>query len=155
MKGLRLIVISLFVILFTGCADRLKDIDITSFRPVSLTPQGLDSIAAHIELGIDNPSIAFELADIKATVRFKGEDALYLYADRLIVDARCQKLYNLLLNGKCAEDFNPFKLLQLVGDKADVSDVTISVEAFVCMRGGLGKNIEYNEITLDQLLKRI
>ena len=155
MKGLRFIIVALFVVLFSGCADRLKEIEITSFKILSFAPQGLESMAAHVEIGIDNPSMAFELSEIKATVKFKGQDALYLSSDGLIVDARCARSYNLLLNGKCAEDFNPFSLLQLIGNKANKSDITISVQAYVSLRGGLGKNIEYKEMTLDQILERI
>jgi len=155
MKGLRLIIVSVFVLLLSACTNSLKNMDVTSLRLLSLAPKSLDSVTALVEIGINNPSMSFELSDINATIRFKAKDAIYVTADRLVVDARTEKLYDLPLNGKCAEDFNPFDLLQLVSNKADTKDISISVEAKVSMRGGLGKNIEYNEITLDQLLDKI
>ena len=155
MRGLRLILAAVFVILVSGCANKLKDIDVTSFRIVSITPDGLDSVNALVEIGISNPSVSFEIRDINATVKFKGEDMLYLSADQLIVDARSEKLYKLPLAGSFAEDFNPLILLQIPWNKADMSDITISLKAYVSLRGGLGKEIEYNELALDQILERI
>ena len=53
------------------------------------------------------------------------------------------------------EGFNPFRLLRLLGNDASLDDVTVSFRARVALRGGIGKNIEMEDIPLSTLLTNL
>lgn len=155
MRALRTILIVIFSLLLTACSNRLKEIELTSVDLLSVSPKGLSGISAQLELGIHNPAMAFEISDLGAILRFKSEPALLISAEPLVVEGRCDKLYIVPLDGRLAEGFNPFKLLQLLGGEVDMSDLSLDVKAKVALRNGLGKDIEYKDIALDTLLEKL
>lgn len=155
MRGIRSIIIAAFVILLTACTSKFEEIRPTSFELVSVSPQGLGGIAATVEIGIHNPAPGFELSGVEALVRFKGRDAVLLEADDMLVEGRSDKVYNVPLTGRLAENFNPFELLQLIGSEVDMSEITLSFKARATLRSGLGKDIEYKDIALDKLLENL
>lgn len=153
MKRVLTLLMLALVLVLSGCQGRqLKDIKVTSARIVSIVPEGLTNLSALIELGIHNPSVAFEVMDMIGTARFEDMNILSVSADQLIVEGRTDKVYQIPLKGHIEEGFNPFRLLRLLGDEASLDDVTVSFKARVALRGGLGKNIEMEDIPLSDLL---
>lgn len=138
-------------LLLTSCGKGVKDIALTSFRLVSVSPQGLSGVTMLVEVGVDNPTVGFEITDVNAVLKLDSVPALLLTADQLMVEGRAQKLYTIPLKGQIAEGFNPFQLLRLISDDSVMSRLTADVSARAALRGGLGKNIEMKDIKLDSL----
>lgn len=152
MKRLFLILV-IVLPLFASCKGKsVKDIKVTSVELVSLTPQGLRDIDAVIKLGLYNPTVGFEITDLCGTLKYKGQEAMILKADQLMVGGKSDKVYTIPVHGSLSEDFNPLQLLQMLKDKIDFKDVTLDVSVRPALRGGLGKNLEYKDIPLDKLL---
>ena len=152
---LRILLLLVFALLFAGCKGKgIKDIKVTSVRIISVTPVGLNGLTALVEVGVHNPTVAFELTDIKGLARFKGQDALNVTADQLIVSGHTDKVYRIPVQGEIAEGFNPLQLVRLVADERAFDDLTISVKGKVALRGGLGKKIEIKDIPLSSLMKK-
>jgi len=153
MKRIHILVLLLSALLLSGCSvNKLKDITVTSARIVSIVPEGLSDLSALIELGIHNPSLAFEVTDLNGLARYRGQDAVTVTADQLIVAGRTDKVYRIPVKGHIAEGFNPFQLLKLLGSESSFDDVTFDVKGKVALRGGIGKNIELKDIPLSSLL---
>ncbi|MGM9762256.1 MAG: hypothetical protein ACI3Y1_07150 [Candidatus Cryptobacteroides sp.] len=138
-------------LLLTSCGKGVKDIALTSFRLVSVSPHGLSGVTMLVEVGVDNPTVGFEITDVNAVLKLDSVPALLLTADQLMVEGRAQKLYTIPLKGQIAEGFNPFQLLRLISDDSVMSRLTADVSARAALRGGLGKNIEMKDIKLDSL----
>lgn len=155
MEKLRAIILAVFVVLLSSCGGKVKDISVTSFKIVSIAPQGLSSITALVEIGIHNPTVGFEVTDLHATLKMREQEAVLLSSDQLMVAARCDKTYTVPLKGEIAEGFNPFQLLKLLGNEMDYSQVTISVSARLALRGGMGKTVEVKDIPLSSLINKI
>ena len=150
-----LILLCCLCLLLGGCGKGVKDIKVTGFRLVSITPQGMSGLTALVEIGLDNPIVGFELTDVCITVGLKGQPAVIFEADQLMVEGHCAKTYSLPLKGRIADTFNPFQLLKLFSNEESMDDLKASAKARVALRGGIGKNIEMNDIPLKDLIDNI
>ena len=154
-RVLPLLLLALALVL-SGCqGKRLQDIKVTSARIVSIVPEGLTELSALVEVGIHNPSVAFEVRDLVGTAHYEDMNILSISADQLIVEGHTDKVYQVPLKGHIEEGFNPFRLLRLLGNDASLDDVTVSFRARVALRGGIGKNIEMEDIPLSTLLTNL
>lgn len=155
MERFRIIPALVAVLLLTSCANRVKEVEITSVRLVSLAPMGTTGLSVLLEVGIHNPAMAFEVSDLHAVIRNGGSDMLLLDSDQLIVDGHCDSTYMLPLKGTLAEGFNPFRLLELLDGDFDLTRLTASVRAKFSLRGGLGKVIELDNVPLSEVVDNI
>ena len=154
MKKVRLLLLLCLSLLLAGCKDRgFQDITVTSVRLVSIIPEGLTGVSAELEVGIHNPTLAFRVEDLTGAAKFQGQEALLLSAEPLDVAARCDSLYLIPLRGRVDGDFNPLRLLRLLGGEADLDDISFDIRARASLRSGLGKNIEMLDIPLSSLLR--
>ena len=136
MRKLRIALLFVLVLVMTACSGhRFDDIRFTSVRLVSLSPEGFSSVSAVVEVGIDNPTVAFNVENIEGVARFQGQEALHMTGEKL-----------------SAEGFNPLRLLRLLGDEASFDDISFDLRARVALRSGIGKNIEVLDIPLSELL---
>ncbi|MCQ2181603.1 MAG: hypothetical protein MJY50_06075 [Bacteroidales bacterium] len=138
--------------LLSSCSGGVKDIRLTSFDIISVTPRGLNELYAMVELGIHNPMVAFTLEDARGVIKMEGQPCIVLSADQLLVDGNKDKVYVLPVKGRFDETFNPWQLLSLLKDK-DFSRFTVDVSAKVSLRSGIGKDIVINDMPLDKLLR--
>ena len=153
MKRVFTLLLCAMVLVLSGCQGRrLQDIKVTSARIVSIVPQGLSELSAVVEVEIHNPSVALEISDIIGTARFGDMDILSVSADRLVIDARTDRAYQVPLKGHIEEGFNPLRLLRLLGDEASLDDIKVSYKARISLRGGIGKDIEMEDMPLSTLL---
>lgn len=152
MKRIATIALSCLFLL-TGCHS-FKDVKVTSADLAQITPMGLTAIKAVVEVGIDNPTMAFELKDVQGLLRMNGDSCLVVTSQGVKVDGRCSKSYFIPLEGKLADGFNPFSLLQILSTR-DLSIFTIDVRAKGVLRSGIGKVIEYKDIPLDSLIDKL
>ena len=131
-----------------SCGKSLKDIKITSYEVTSVAPRGLSAFDATIDLGVNNPSVQFSLSAISATVKMDGAPCLYLTADDVKVEAR------IILHGVLDKAFNPFSLLTLF-QNPDLEPITLDLSYHGSLKGGLGKDFEYKDIKVKDLIGRL
>lgn len=155
MERFRVIFIAIFALLLSSCGNKVKDISVTSFNIVSIAPQGLTGITALVEIGIHNPTVGFEITNLNAIIKMKGQEMIYLSADQLMVEGHSEKQYDIPVKGRLADGFNPFQLLKLLSNEADIEDMTLSISARPALRGGVGKVVEINDMPLKKLIDKI
>ena len=143
------------VLMLSGCAQRFKEVKPTSFEIVSVSPRGLTSIDAVVDVGVHNPAGQFTVSDISCTVRYKGDPCIDISADPVTVARRSDEVYRIPLTGTLAKGSNPFQLLELLGNQGNMEAVTLDVSARAALRGGIGKEIEYQDVPLQRLLDRL
>ena len=147
------VLLALFMLLLGGCAKTYKDIKVTSFDIISISPKGLDAVDAVVDVGLDNPIVGFEVFNAVASIKLSGEECMSILADQLVVEGHSEKVYRIPLHGSLSPSFNPLELLKLVKDM-DLSKFTMDAKARVGLRGGLGKDIDIKDIKLEKLLKK-
>ena len=152
MKRVFTILLLALALVLSGCQGRrLQDIKVTSARIVSIVPEGLSNISALIEVGIHNPSVAVELRDVVGMAHYEDMNILSVTADQLIIEGHTDKLYQIPLKGHIEEGFNPLRLIRLFGGESSMDDITVSFKGRVSLRGGIGKDIEMEDIPLSTL----
>ena len=77
MKRIHILVLVLLSLLLAGCKGHsYKDITVTSARIISIVPEGLSDLSALIEVGIHNPTVAFEVTGLEGLAKYQGQDAV-------------------------------------------------------------------------------
>ncbi|MBP5719897.1 MAG: hypothetical protein J6W82_02380 [Bacteroidales bacterium] len=150
-KVAELLIVALAALCLTSCGKSFKDIKVTSCDVVSVSPKGLTSFDAELNLGVDNPASQITLSQMNATVKMDGAPCLYLTADDVTVAPRAEQTYSLLLHGLMDSNFNPFTLLSLI-KQPDLSAMTIDLTFHGALKCGIGKDFEYKDIPLTNLL---
>lgn len=150
-KVVELLIVALAAICLSSCGKSFKDIKVTSCDVVSITPKGLTSFDAELNLGVDNPASQITLSQMNATVKMDGAPCLYLTADDVTLAPKAEQTYSLLLHGIMDSNFNPFTLLTLVKNP-DLSSMTVDVRFHGSLKSGLGKDFEYKDILLKDML---
>ena len=151
---LRLLIPALAALCLCSCGKSFQDIKVTSVDLVSLSPLGLSAVDVEVNVGVDNPTVQVALTQLNAVVKMDGTPCLNITADDVTLAAKTQDIYPLLLHGSLAEGFNPFQLLGLLGTY-DFSPLTIDVFFHGALKSGLGKDFEYRDIALKDLLEKL
>ena len=145
------ILLALCVLALTGCTNSFKDIKITSCDVLSLTPLGLSSVEAYLELGVHNPAMQFTLTDLKGTVRMGDRPYLLVTCDDATVVKLGDDSYTLHLVGTLADGVNPFVIASVVSLK-DFSLLKADLSGHVTLKNGLGKDIELKDLSLAEMV---
>lgn len=154
-KRILILLAVLSAVVLTGSCKKVKEIAVTSFEIISVTPSGLTELDALVKLGIHNPAVPFEVTDAAGTLKIAGKPCLTLSTDQLIVAGNCDKIYSIPVKGQIAEGFNPFELLNLFnGVSLDLERLTVDVDAKVALRGGVGKKLELKDFKLNRLMQK-
>ena len=148
-----MMVSALAVLFCLGGCKGIKQISVSSFEIVSIAPRGMNEIDALVKVGINNPTVAFEVTDLSGTVFVKDSPCLTLTSDQLIVYAKSDRVYSIPVHGTLEKEFNPFQLLQLFNNQMNLDDVTLNVKAKAALRGGAGKVIDLKGIPLSRFIK--
>ena len=142
--------LSVCLLLLCGCSKTYKDIKVTSFEVISITPRGLNQVDALVDVGIYNPIVGFEVADVLGVLKMDGTPCVDITSDQLMISGKSEKIYRIPLHGELEPGFNPLSLLRVV-QTMDFSAFTADISGKVSIRGGLGKNIEMKDLKLGEL----
>lgn len=150
----RVIAILCFCILIlSGCSKSYKDIKVTSFEVISITPKGLNQVDALVDVGIYNPIVGFEVTDVLGVLKMEGDPCVRISTDQLTISGKTEKVYRIPLHGELEPGFNPLSLLKVV-QTMDFSSFTADVNGKVSLRGGIGKTISMTNLKLGELEKK-
>jgi len=150
MKKLVAILMACTLVL-TGCNNSFKNIKVTSFEIVSITPRGLSELAATVDIGINNPAISFNVRDIFGTINLDGNPCLDITTGQVLVDGNKEKIYSIPLRARLCEGFNPLSLLTMLQNQ-DLNRFTVDISAKVELRSGIGKTFELKGVPMDKLV---
>ena len=123
-------------ILFLSSCGKISEISPTSFELKSIAPKGLYSLGVDFKLGIHNPAMQIALSDIFAEVMLNGKVVGNLSLAPFVMEAKSDNVY----------DMNA-----LIALNKGFSIINVKVKA--TLKNGLSKNLEWNEIPLEELLK--
>lgn len=144
------------ILALSGCSSGFKDIRITSCNLVSITPMGLSSVEAKVEMGILNPTVQFTLSNVTGCLKLGDKPYILLTTGDITVAANSEAVYPLEVLGTLAEGTNPFVVLSiLTSAKLDLSTFKADVKAHITLKNGVGKDIELKDLPLTDIVKKL
>ena len=146
-------ILALCALLLSGCSKSVKEIRVTSFEVVSVTPVGLTRFVATVEAGIDNPFASLLVEDFEGHLKLDGQECLDVSAGELLLEGRCDKTYAIPFEASLSEGFSPFRILPILSDP-DPLRLSVDISARASLRSGVGKTFEFKDIPIDKFLKR-
>lgn len=151
-------VIKVFIFLLAAmfacsCGVRkYKDIKITSFAVESVTPSGLKSLDALVEVGIDNPAPAFNIMNLEAEIFRDSVHLAHFSAENVAVEGKCDRLYKIPVSGQIDPAVTLLNLMLLARDfKSEEYSVSVKAKAMIA---GIGKELAFDDIPLERLIKK-
>jgi len=137
-----------------GCSgiEKLKDIQVTDYSISSLSPKGLRSLKASLDVTVDNPGVQFSLNDISGQLFYKGEPLADYVSEDVTVKGKTKDGYTLPLTLTLSEGASLMKLYKALSEGAE-EDFTARFRAKAKLKGGLAKVLEYDNLSLKDLSK--
>ncbi|MGN1231957.1 MAG: LEA type 2 family protein [Candidatus Cryptobacteroides sp.] len=135
-----------------GCG-KFNDIRITSAKLVSLTPSGLRAVNAVLEVGVDNPAMAFTVAYARGTVYYAGQPLLDYSAQPVTVKRRSSEVYEVNARGTLADGVSVLYILGLAGN-IDLNRITVDIDATL-KAGGRKKKISLGNVPVARIKKAV
>lgn len=149
-------ILAICVLALSGCASGFKEIKITSCKLDSITPMGISSLEAKVELGLHNPTVQFTLSNVHGALKLGDKPYLLLTTGDVTVAANSDAIYPLEVLGTLAEGANPFVVLSVLTRKdLDFSDFKADVCAHITLKNGTGKDIELKDLPLKNLVDKL
>lgn len=149
----RLLLLVSTVILSLASCGKISEIRPTSFELESIAPKGLYSVAADFKLGIHNPAMQIALSDIFAEVMLDGKVVGNLSLAPFVMEAKSDNIYDMNALVALNKGFSIINLLPMLKDPEALKNAYINVKVKATLKSGLSKNLEWNEIPVEELLK--
>ena len=140
------------IMIVCGCG-KFNDIRITSAKLVSLTPSGLRAVDAVMEVGVDNPAMAFTVSYARGTVYYAGQPLLDYSAQPVTVKRRSTGVYEVNARGTLADGVSVLRMLGLAGN-IDLNRITVDIDATL-KAGGRKKNISLGNVPVARIKEAV
>ncbi len=142
------------VICLSSCngVKRLEDLKVTSAKVTSIVPNGLRGADLGLQIGVDNPGTQITLSEIFLDVKRFGKVLGKVAVDPVTLEAKTEEIYRVRAAVKLGEDATILDLGKLL-DKAAADDLTVDVRAKVKLKGGVSKNLVFNDLPLKKLIE--
>ena len=149
-----LLAAALAMLCLSSCVSKYKKVKISSCEMESFIPSGLKAFNAVARVGIDNPAPAFNIKDIRATIKKDSLDLLYVNAENIAVDGKCDKVYRVPVAGQISKNFSLVQILGIVANfKPEEYRVDINGRATIA--GNVGKDIVYKDVPLTKFIEKL
>lgn len=142
----------LCVLVVSGCGKSVKDISLTDFEIVSVTPSSSDSSSAQalLKVGLSNPIVGFELTGLTGLLKVDGKPCVRISADQLIVFGKSERTYMIPASVTVPDGANIFDILNVLKTR-NSPRVSVGVSGKVALRGGAGFTV-HRDISLDSFI---
>ncbi len=135
-----------------GGIKKLEDIEITSAKIEKFSPKGFKAADIGFEIGIDNPGTQVTLSEIFCDVKLSGKVVVKVAVDPVVLQARTEETYSISANMTMQDEASVFDLGKLLLMAAS-DGLTADLRAKVKIKGGISKNLVYNDLPLKELIE--
>ncbi|MCQ2114886.1 MAG: hypothetical protein MJZ07_01625 [Bacteroidales bacterium] len=137
----------------TGDITKVKQMHLTSYKIVSISPVGLRGVDIAVDLGIDNPAIQFNVSDINVELFRLGKSlGTFVNSEDILVKGNTVGTYRLSGRVALSEGVSVLSVLGLA-TKFDMDEFTISYSAKVTLKSGLHTTLSEKNVPLRELLE--
>lgn len=134
----------------TSC-NKIKEIAPTSFELESVKPNGMRSLTVFAAIGIHNPTLAFQVSGIEATLKHNSVELGTLTVDPFSVKKKSDDIHHIRGVINIADKVSLFQVAAIAGSKTKLNECKIDVVATVSA-AGFTKVINKTDIPLSDLM---
>ncbi|MBO4596191.1 MAG: hypothetical protein J5632_06230 [Bacteroidales bacterium] len=140
----------------SSCVNKYKKVKIVSCDVESFIPSGLKSFNAVAKVGIDNPAPDFNIKNIRAVVRRDTLEVLYMDAENVAVDAKCNKVYRVPVAGQLSKSVSLIQLVVMAKNlQSEIDAYKVDITGRATVAGNIGKDIKYKDVPLKKFIDRL
>lgn len=141
--------------MLTGCLRQFKDIELSSLHLSSVSPHGLRSLSAQVQLGVDNPARSFTLKDAEIVLKLEGQELLSITTSDLYVEGHCERSYPVNLDGRILQGANLASIITILRGPVDTSLITADVRGRISLReGSRGRKLVIKDLPAGRLIQK-
>lgn len=141
-----------FVMLAGSSCSKIHEISVTSYKIRSISPKGLRSVDATIDLGIHNPTLQFTLVNNMAIIYYQGTALGTVTADDVTVEARTDAVYTISGNVSLADGVGILKVMSLAKNFKE-EDYSLDIDTDIKLKGGATFKVRKRQVPLSELTK--
>ena len=138
------------VFCLSGCGD-IRDLEVTSVKIESISPNGLRGISVGLAVGIDNPAFQVGLSEIEGSLKLSGKVLGRMAMDPFVLHARSAEIYHLNTALSIEQGVTLSEILSLT-DIETLNKCMVDVSVKATLKGGVSKRLKFNDIPLTDLL---
>ena len=148
----RFLILASIAIMAAACGS-IKDIAVTSCKLASISPNGLKSVDAVLDIGIHNPTIAFTLSDVTGKVHDEDNVVVTFGGGPISIDKKSDNVYQLPCSATIGSEVSLFRILNLLKNK-DFEHYKIDIEGDVILSGKVKKHLRIKDIPVTTLMEK-
>ena len=149
----RLLLLVCVVIMSLVSCNKIREIRPTSFELVSVSPKGFYSADVDFKLGIHNPALQIGFSDIFAEVVLNGKVIGNVSVAPFVMEAKSDKKYDMNALVALNKGFSIINLLPMMKDPESLKNAYVNVKVKATLKNGLSKELKWNEIPVEKLMK--
>ena len=136
----------------TGCS-KYKEIRPTSFKLESVSIHGLRSVDLEVSVGVNNPAGQLTISDFSGEVEHSGKVLGKLSLAPLVLMPRKDTVYRVSGRIDLSNELSIVQALSYVRKPQQLQEATVDINAKAKLKSGLSKNLKYEDIPVEKLLK--
>ncbi len=142
------------VVCLSSCSGikKLEELRITSAKIDKIVPNGLRGAELGLLLGIDNPGTQITLSEISCDVKRFGKVLGKVALDPVTIKAKTEEVHDLDMDVTLGDGTTILDLGGLL-NKGALEELTVDVRTKVKIKGGVSKNLVYNDLPLKELIE--
>ena len=135
--------------------SKVRDMSLTSVGIMYIVPTSARSMDAKLELGINNPAMAFAVQEVTGTVRYNDKELAHFMTGPMQLDGKTEQVYELPCTITLAEGASLLDIL-IVASKGNLKGLKADVDIYAALKknGVLRAPFRFRDLDLHELSQR-
>ena len=135
--------------------SKVRDMSLTSVGIMYIVPTSARSMDAKLELGINNPAMAFAVQEVMGTVRYNDKELAHFMTGPMQLEGKTEQVYELPCTITLAEGASLLDIL-IVASKGNLKGLKADVDIYAALKknGVLRAPFRFRDLDLHELSQR-
>ena len=135
--------------------SKVRDMSLTSVGIMYIVPTSARSMDAKLELGINNPAMAFAVQEVTGTVRYNDKELAHFMTGPMQLEGKTEQVYELPCTITLAEGASLLDIL-IVASKGNLKGLKADVDIYAALKknGVLRAPFRFRYLDLHELSQR-
>lgn len=135
--------------------SKVRDMSLTSVGIMYIVPTSARSMDAKLELGINNPAMAFAVQEVTGTVRYNDKELAHFMTGPMQLEGKTEQVYELPCTITLAEGASLLDIL-IVASKGNLKGLKADVDIYAALKknGVLRAPFRFRDLDLHELSQR-
>ena len=135
--------------------SKVRDMSLTSVGIMYIVPTSARSMDAKLELGINNPAMAFAVQEVTGTVRYNDKELAHFMTGPMQLEGKTEQVYELPCTITLGEGASLLDIL-IVASKGNLKGLKADVDIYAALKknGVLRAPFRFRDLDLHELSQR-